>query len=92
MLAVTPRCPRKGLDFHKGMEVSLRCDVKDGNTITHCYRSSTTPFHPVIRRSFQAVGFSAYQINASPGTIKVLPVQQVTLERGQSSVMSWDKA
>ena len=90
-LTERPTCPRSGLDSHKGIGVSLRCELKDGKTITHGYSSNKTPFHLLIRRSFQAVGFSAYQINASPGIINVLPVQQVTLERGQSSVMSWDK-
>ena len=85
-----PGCLGPGLDSLGG-ESNLKVRTIDGNTITHRYRSSTTPFHLVIRRSFQAVGFSAYQINASPGTTNVLPVQQVTLERGQSSVMSWDK-
>ena len=86
-----PGCLGPGLDSPVKKSNLEPAKKQDGNTITHRYRSSTTPFHLVIRRSFQAVGFSAYQINASPGTTNVLPVQQVTLERGQSSVMSWDK-
>jgi hypothetical protein len=61
-----PGCSRWRLDFHKGMEVSWLCEDQMEKTITHSYRTCTTPFHLVIRRSFQAVGVSAYQITAIP--------------------------
>jgi len=60
------RCPdRMGLDSLRITRVSLSCDQKDSDD----YTDSSVYYNPpilYIRRSFQAVGVSAYQLTASP--------------------------
>jgi len=59
-------CPdRIGLDSGRGPRVSLTCEEKDSDD----YTDSSVYYNPpilYIRRSFQAVGVSAYQLTASP--------------------------
>ena len=94
VLAVTPRCLGPGLDSPVKKSNLEPAKKQDGNTITHRYRSSTTPFHLVIRRSPLCVGAYACLIWGAGCAVQSKPTPRLSSKgiTGAGHLAGWNDA